>query len=297
MFAPVGGVRREPAAYIGCPVWAHAPWVGSFFARGTKREEFLGQYASVFGTAEGNATFYGLPKKETVLRWAQEAPPTFRFCFKFPRVVSHGRQLVGAEGEVREFLSRVEPLGERLGPFFLQLSSDFGASRLTILEQFLASLPRAHTYAVEVRHGDFFDEGPSEKRLNAILEAAGVDRVTFDTRGLFASKARDEITLDAKAKKPRVPVRFLSTGSRPFVRFVGDPEVEANDAFLGEWAGVFAAWIAQGKTPYFFGHHPDDGLAPQLCRRFQAALSARCAAVPPPAAWPGEAGQSQMSLL
>ena len=53
------------------------------------------QYASVFDTAEGNATFYGLPSAETVARWAAEAPETFRFCLKFPRVVTHDHALAG----------------------------------------------------------------------------------------------------------------------------------------------------------------------------------------------------------
>ena len=290
-------MRTERPAYIGCPVWAHLPWVGTFYARGTRREEFLGQYASVFGTAEGNATFYGLPKPETVSRWAAEAPESFRFCFKFPRVISHGRQLVGAGAEVREFLGRMEPLGERLGPFFLQLPGEFGESRLPDLERFLGSLPGNYHYAVEVRHLDFFDEGPREARLNAVLRDAGVDRVIFDTRGLFASAATDEITLDAKAKKPRVPVRMTATAARPFVRFVGDPLVEANEALLRSWALVLAGWIAEGKTPYFFGHHPDDALAPRLCRLFQRELNAVCPAVPPAPAWPCESGDSQLSLL
>jgi len=273
---------------LGCPVWAHSPWIGRFFTAEARVPDFLPQYASVFGTAEGNTTFYGLPAAATVRRWAEEAPAHFRFCFKFPREISHERQLVGAEEEVHRFFERLEPLAGRLGPFFLQLHASFGADRLPALGAFLAGLPRAHAYAVEVRHADFFDGGLREAALDRLLAEHGTDRVIFDTRGLFASTATDAATLDAKRRKPRVPVRFTATGPRPFVRFVGDPVVENNDARLEAWAAVVARWLEEGREPYFFTHHPDDVHAPRLGRRFQAMLHARTALVPAPPPWPCE---------
>ncbi len=276
--------------YLGCPVWAHAPWRGTFFTASARREEFLPQYGRVFDTAEGNSTFYGLPSAETVARWAVEAPDTFRFCLKFPRVVTHDHALAGAAAaeETRRFLERLAPLGAKLGPFFLQLHASFGPERRTVLEAFLRALPREFSYAVEVRHAGFFDQGPHERALDETLGALGVDRVCFDTRGLHASAATDEFTLDAKRKKPRVPLRTTATGTRPFVRFVGDPQVEQNDAVLQAWAQVVARWLAEGRTPFFFTHHPDDAHAPALARRFQAMVHAVSPAVPSPVAWPAE---------
>lgn len=276
------------SCYLGCPLWAHAPWKGTFFTRDARREEFLPQYASVFGTAEGNATFYGLPAPDTVARWAQEAPEGFRFCFKFPRVISHDRQLVDAEADTVAFFERLAPLGTKLGPFFLQLHQSFGPERLPWLDMYLCGLPSTFAYAVEVRHVGFFDGGPGEAALDALLAERGVDRVLFDTRGLFASTAKDELTIDAKRKKPRVPFRRTATGRRPFVRFVGDPEVEKNDAVLRDWAAIAAAWIREGRTPYVFLHHPDDAHAPALARRFQRWLHEATPAVPVPPPWPVE---------
>lgn len=274
--------------YLGCPVWAHAPWVGKFFTTDARRDDFLPQYASVFGTAEGNATFYGLPSEETVRKWCEEAPADFRFAFKFPRVITHERRLAGAAEETREFFARVAPLGERLGPFFLQVHQSFGAKELPVLAAYLDALPKEFAYAVEVRATEFFAPGAAEAPLNDLLAARGVDRVCFDTRALFATLADDEATRDAQRKKPRVPVRFLATGPRPFVRFVGDPNVPMNRGVLTEWAGHVARWIAEGRTPYFFTHHPDDAHAPALARLFQEILHEKCPAVPPPAPWPIE---------
>lgn len=293
--------------YLGCPVWAHAPWRGKFFTTDARREDFLPQYAGVFDTSEGNSTFYGLPAPAVVERWAAEAPDTFRFCLKFPRTITHDLQLVGAGAATREFLDRVAPLARvggagpngKLGPFFLQLHQSFGARRLPELEAYLRGLPREHHYAIEVRSAEFFDQGPNERSLDGLLGELGMERVVFDTRGLFASVAKDPTTLDAKRKKPRVPVRFTAIGSRPFVRFVGDPEIARNDAVLQEWAVVVARWVAEGRTPFFFTHHPEDTHAPELARAFQARVHAVNPAVPAPASWPAEAekGPAQLSLL
>ncbi|MCE2861125.1 MAG: hypothetical protein RIR76_1479 [Verrucomicrobiota bacterium] len=289
----------EPARLrVGCPVWAHAAWKGGFFTAGARRQEFLPQYASVFGAAEANPTFYGLPSRETVARWSVEAPPDFRFCFKFPRTITHDRQLRDAGRETDEFLERLAPLGARLGSFFLQLHSSFGAARLDMLGGYLRKLPATFSYAVEVRAPEFFDAGPAERALDALLAEAGVDRVNFDTRGLFASLADDEFTRDAKRKKPRVPLRTTVTARRPFVRFVGDPEIPRNAPLLDAWADVIAGWLRRGLQPYFFTHHPDDTLAPALARDFQGRVQARYPAAGNPPAWPAEieAGRAMRQL-
>ena len=275
--------------YLGCPLWAHAPWRGTFFTRAARREDFLPQYASVFSTAEGNATFYGLPSEATVERWAAEAPEHFRFCFKFPRTISHERQLEGAGDETAQFLARMAPLGSRLGPFFLQLHERFGVERIRTLERFLDALPVGCRCAVEVRAPEFFAGGPAEHRLDDLLRARRVDRVLFDTAGLFAAKAEDEATLDAQRKKPRVPRRETVTAAAPFVRFVGDPVVGANDAALQRWAKAVRRWCDEGLTPFVFLHHPDDLHAPALARRFQHWLHVEDSRrFPAPLRWPVE---------
>ncbi len=288
------------AAKIGCPVWAHPPWAGRFFTHDARREDYLPQYAGVFGAAEGNATFYGLPSPATVARWAEEAPEGFQFCFKLPKAVSHEAQLIGAgagDGPLaREFFERLAPLGTRRGPFLLQLHSSFGPVRLGVLREWLARFARvrgdeAPPVAVELRHPEFFAGGAAEDDLHATLLASGAERCVFDTRGLFAAKIapEDELSRDALRRKPRVPARFTALGRRPVVRFVGDPALENNAALVDEWAAALARWIDEGREPLFFAHHPDDAFAPELARRFQARLHAlRPERSPPPPPWPVE---------
>lgn len=277
-----------PAWYLGCPVWAHAPWKGRFFTSGAHRADFLPQYASVFDTVEGNSTFYALPSRSNAERWAKEAPQGFRFCFKFPRQISHDRGLRNARIETQSFLRWLEPLEGKLGPVFLQLGPRFGPDQLDILRRYLDELPDALNVAVEVRHEGFFDEGEHESRLDELLRNAEVDRVNFDTRGLFAANASDDASVDALRKKPRLPLRQTVTGRHPFVRFVGDPVIEKNRPWLEPWVDAVREWVAKGLRPYIFVHHADDLYAPELARFFHEMVIAKIPALAPIRKWPAE---------
>jgi len=282
---------------LGCPIWANKNWVGELFKPKTPARDFLRQYATVFNTVEGNATFYALPAPETVSRWKEETPEDFRFCFKFSRTISHDLKLVGARDQTTEFLSRLAPLQDRLGPLFLQLPPSYGPNLLPGLEKFLRALPNEFQYAVEVRHPEFFSN--SSAQLDALLSDVGVDRVIFDTRGLHRAKTNDPSALEAKRKKPDLPVQFSSTGNRPFVRFVGHPDVAENLPFLREWAGVAAGWLAEGKSPCIFLHAPDDFYAPRLAKHFHRLLSEQSSVGDLPAfpADQQENKQEQLSLF
>lgn len=273
---------------IGCQAWAHPPWVGTFFTSDARRDDFLAQYASVFATAEGNTSFHALPTPENVRRWAAEAPAGFRFCFKFPKTISHEKRLVAAAVETCEFLERLAPLGERLGRFFLQLHPSFDRKELPALAAYLRSLPPGHKYAVEVRHADFFDHADGERALDDLLASVAVERVNFDTRGVFAAKADHAAIREAQARKPRVAFRATALTHEPFVRFVGDLKVENDRALLAGWAHCFAKWIAEGRRPSFFAHNPDDVHSPAVARLFQELLHERCPQVPKPPQWPIE---------
>jgi uncharacterized protein YecE (DUF72 family) len=179
---------------LGCPVWAHSAWTGNFFTSDARRSDYLRQYGSVFNAVEGNSSFYGLPSTATVERWCLEAPAEFEFCFKFPRVVSHDLMMNNAVQETMQFINRVRPLGEHLGPFFLQLPPQFGPRQLSNLVAFIESLPKEFNYCVEVRNRQFFEDPVTEEELNVALTQLGADRVIFDTRSLFAGQVVDEDT-------------------------------------------------------------------------------------------------------
>ncbi len=259
--------------HIGLTQWGLKEWKGIFYTDAAVQEQFLKQYATVFNSVEGNTTFYRAPSPETVLKWGDQVPDGFKFCFKFPQGITHYKRLKGVESEVLEFLELFDPIRKKLGPFHIQLSSQFSFNEFDKLEELCELLPPHYHYALEVRHSDFYDRGKKENRLFNLLKANSIDRVTFDTRKLHAIKGGDSSIVAAQKKKPQNPVRFDASSSRPFVRFVGANDIINNEVYLKEWAIITADWIKDGLHPYIFIHSPDTLYAPKIARHFHKLLS------------------------
>lgn len=287
---------------LGCPVWGCKGWAGKIYPKRCKSNEVLEYYSKTFNTVEGNTTFYHLPTMETTRRWATESAAGFQFAFKFPKTISHDKQLIGVETETQTFLEMLRILAEadRLGPTFLQLSQKFSARQFLSLETYLRSLPREFPFAVEVRHSDWFDEGKWERRLDELLMELEMDRVLFDTRGLFSARPSNATEEEAQGKKPRTPYRTTVTGKRPMLRMVMRDDVEISTPWYEEWGPIVAGWIERGLVPYVFTHSPDDALAPEHARRFHEVLQKSMPSLEDMPPWLGEGtsgGNRQLSLF
>ncbi|BAN50300.1 DUF72 domain-containing protein [Metapseudomonas resinovorans] len=265
--------------HLGCPSWNEPAWRGSFYPADLRPADTLEHYCRVFNAVEGNTTFYARPSVETLQRWARTMPDGFRFCAKVPRDISH-------EGDLREqvdataaFLQLLAPLAERLAPLWLQLPAAFGPARLGELAAWLDEFSQ-QSVAVEVRNPAFFDKSDAERALNRLLQERGVERICLDSRALFACTSRDPAVLHAQSKKPRVPVRPAAFSASPQVRFIGGPDLDANQAFLEPWLDKVAGWIEQGLTPSVFLHTPDNHLAAAQALRFHTSLRERLPGLP-----------------
>ena len=251
---------------VGCPMWAHRPWIGRFFPSETRPGTELVPYARWCPAVEGNTTFYALPSESTIANWAEQAPPWFRFCFKFGSDITHDRRLRNTEDLVAATLRRFEPLGERLGPIQIQLPGTFGPDDLGALDTFLHTLPLDLDVAVEVRHPAFEADAPAERPLNDLLVHHGADRVLLDSRALFAVPPRTPEAREAWERKPRLRIRPVATGRFPIVRLIGGDDPEPLDETLESWIPRLVGWLQRGTTPYLFIHTPSNDDGPALAR-------------------------------
>lgn len=178
---------------------------------------------------------------------------------------------------------------------WLQLSKSFTPHRLPELAAFIDALDCP--LAVEVRHDQFFAKGESERLLNRLLLDRGVERICLDPRALFSCLSTESSVIHAQSKKPRVPTRPAAFTQFPQVRFIGHPELEANDTFLVPWVAKIAEWIEEGRTPYIFLHTADNLLAAKLAQRFHAQLMQRLPGLPPLPELYREPAAEQLGLL
>ncbi|WP_458717991.1 DUF72 domain-containing protein [Pseudomonas gregormendelii] len=281
--------------YLGCPSWSENAWRDYFYPQDARPAEFLSLYSQVFNAVEGNTTFYASPAASTVQRWADTMPEHFRFTAKFPGDISHNGDLREQLTAADTFLQLLSPLGERVSPLWLQLPKSFTPQRLPELAGFIDALERP--LAVEVRHREFFAKGDSERILNRLLRDRGIERICLDPRALFSCTSSDPAVLDAQAKKPNVATRPAAFTQCPQVRFIGHPQLEANDPFLVPWVEKIAQWIEEGRTPYIFLHTADNLLAAKLAQRFHTQLMLRLPGLPALPELYREPAAEQLGLL
>jgi len=282
--------------HIGLTQWGYKEWKGNFFSEDVRQADFLKQYASVFNSVEGNTTFYRVPDPDTVRKWGEQVPDGFKFCFKFPQSITHYKRLKDVHDDVLSFLEVFDSIRTKLGPFHIQLSSQFSYNEMKKLEELIELLPVHLHYALEVRHPDFYDKGKKERHLVDLLKSYGVERVVFDTRRLHSLQNNEPSVIEAQRKKPQTPVRFNSLSNKPFVRYVGANDVLNNETYLKEWAIITADWIRDGKHPYIFIHAPETLHAPALARFFHNELSKLIEITPMPV-WPAERKDEQLGLF
>jgi len=272
--------------YLGCPIWSFKGWVGNFYPKGTKPSEYLREYAKRVTTIEGNTTFYAVPAQKTLEQWVAEMPETFRFCPKIPKAISHEGKLTENIDRTRAFVDVMRGLGTRLGPMFLQLPPRFSPKLIDDLQAFLSAWGDDMRLAVEVRHLDWF-ESPHDELLDVLLADHNMARVTIDTRPIrslhgdaILAGSTYESLLEARERKPDVPVAPKRTSDFVFVRYIGHPNLEINRPFLEEWGGYFSSQLKTGADVFAFCHSPDNLIAPTLCRELYQRVS-RDVNIPP----------------
>lgn len=301
--------------YLGLPMWSNQAWRGAFYTADAGAADYLAQYSSVFNSVEGNSTFYALPDEATVRRWSGQPEAGFRFCFKFPRLISHDAGLKNCDNLCRDFFGRLAPLRAHLGPLLLQLPESFAPDRLDDLEGFLRNLPAAFSYSVELRHADFFTDNEATARLNRLLQQLRIGRVCFDSRALFAldshefsaqlsnsSYTQEQLLAlqDAQRKKPHRGIILDESSVHPVLRFIGQYDQQVNLGFLQFWIDQVLQWMQEGKQPYIFLHTPDNRDVYQLASSFHQQLCERSAGqLKPLARWPAQRSnaEGQLSLF
>jgi uncharacterized protein YecE (DUF72 family) len=132
----------------------------------------LAHYAERLNGVELNGSFYRTPDAATLVRWAEQTPPGFRFCFKAHRGITYSAEGFDKVLAAEQVGDRLGALGPRLGPVLLQFPPvrprDAG-----MLDRVLEALGlRA---AVEFRNESWFSED-----VYRVLRARGAALVLTD---------------------------------------------------------------------------------------------------------------------
>jgi uncharacterized protein YecE (DUF72 family) len=240
--ASPGEATMARRLFAGASGYSFKEWCGTFYPDKMKPDAMLGWYAERLPAVEINNTFYRMPATEVLQRWAQTAPPDFRFAIKASRRITHIARLKDtAQDSVDYLYKQLSALGDTRGPVLFQLPPNLKKD-LPRLREFLRMLPASHRAAFEFRNDTWFDD-----EVYAALQEAGA--------ALAASERED--------------------GSSPQVGGISDwgyvrLRLEAySDRALHDWAQRLAA-TGWNEIYAFFMHEPTaPAYAQALMRHFE----------------------------
>jgi len=162
---------------VGTSGYAYKEWRGSFYSEKLKPAEMLRYYAERFSTVEINNTFYKLPERGMLERWAEQVPERFVFVLKASQRITHRQRLSAESKETVDYLFDVaSALGTRLGPILFQ-TPPFLKKDAARLHAFLDFLPKQRPVAFEFRHETWRDDEVYEalRARNAALVCADTE--------------------------------------------------------------------------------------------------------------------------
>jgi uncharacterized protein YecE (DUF72 family) len=220
--------------FAGTSGFSYATWKGKFYPATLAGSKMLGYYAERLSGVELNGSFYRTPPESTLLNWAAQTPPGFRFCMKANRGLTYSAEGFDRVGLARIFTQRIAVLTEHLGPVLLQFPPT-RQKNLALLDSLLTALARPA--AAEFRHESWFDA---------------------DTYRLIQEHGGALVVTD-EAKWPRAPV--VDLGSVAYFRL----RRGYTNASLQPWVeDVRSAAAAHDEVHVYFKH---DSASPALARR------------------------------
>jgi uncharacterized protein YecE (DUF72 family) len=240
---------RNEQIYIGAPIWSNKEWVGKIYPSTTKANEMLYHYARQFNTIELNVTHYQIPSEKTIQNWRKAVTPEFKFCPKWPQIISHDSMLRGLFDVKQEFIRNVLQLEENLGMTFLQLGPTFDTTYMADLNRFLKQIPENFPLSIEFRHPSWFVEKDKFNALLQYLHKRKIGTVITDVPG-----RRDVLHMGLS-----IPTLTL--------RFVGNELHPTDYTRTNDWVHRLQQWFLGGlENAYIFIHCGENTLAPELTK-------------------------------
>lgn len=256
---------------IGACAWTFEDWRAGFYPPDLPQSQWLEFYAHYFPAVEIDSTFYGAPAENTVLRWVETTPGTFRFACKLPREITHACKLRDCSTELKAFLRAIEPLAAKLQVILIQLPPSFTPKDgKTVLRAFLKQLPRDYRFAIEFRH-------PGWHRPNIIrlLETYRICWVWADTSPLN--------------ERNLAPFEFLPrTTDFLYLRLLGDYATKYDrdgrhlhhygkllwkrEAALESWSLKVTRHLSEVRNVWAFVGNHYEGFAPETAQRLAGRL-------------------------
>ena len=256
---------------IGSCAWSFEDWRGAFYPLDLPEPHWLEFYANHFPAVEVDSTFHAAPATNSIRRWIEMTPASFRFTCKLPRQITHTLRLRDCTAELTSFLRTIEPFGSKLQVVLVQLPPAFAPKdgRLA-LRKFLEQLPRDFRFAIEFRH-----TGWHRPQFIRLLEKYRICWVWADITPLN--------------ERNLAPFEFLPlTTDFLYLRLLGDYATKYDvdgghvhryqklmwkrEAALESWSLKIERHLPEVRNVWAFVSNHFEGFAPETCQRLAKRL-------------------------
>ncbi len=256
---------------LGSCAWSFKDWRGKFYPPDLPESHWLAFYANYFPAVEVDTTFHAAPAENSVRRWVEATPASFRFACKLPRQITHICRLRDCSKELKSFLTGIEPLVGKLQVILIQLPPSLVPSDgKQALRKFLMQLPRDFRFAIEFRHA-----GWHRPQFIRLLEKCRICWVWADTTPLN--------------ERNLAPFEFLPcTTDFLYLRLLGDYATKygadgghihryekllwKREAALESWSLKIQRHLADVRSVSVFVGNHFEGFAPETCQRLAERL-------------------------
>jgi len=201
-----------PNLLVGTSSWSTRDWCGTFYPESIEPGEMIRAYAQQLPTVEIDATWHHMPSRTMVDAWKSRTPAGFVFSAKVPKVISHDKYLEDCEADLKEFLSVMSRLEDKLGPLVLQFpyvakgkdphEYETGADFLSRLKKFVGLLPAEFRWGIEIRNSKWLRSELLDLLHGRQISLVFIDYYTMDPLPKL-SRRKEVFTA------PFVYVRFL----------------------------------------------------------------------------------------
>ena len=219
---------------IGTSGWSYAHWRGPFYPPGLPHPAQLAFYAGCFRSVEINSTFYRLPERKMLKAWHDTVPGDFVFAVKASRFITHMKKLKAPARTLSRFVTRIETLGDKLGPVLFQLPPRWHCNPGR-LKSFLPLLSRTFRYAFEFRDRTWF-----VPEVYDLLAAHNSAFCLYELGGFRSPSIVTSRLVYVRLHGPDAPYRGCYDART-----------------LARWAKKIKAWSAEGRSVccYFDNDH------------------------------------------
>jgi uncharacterized protein YecE (DUF72 family) len=283
-------IRRWASRGIcfGTSSWKYPGWKGMVYNRRYPsqkafEQECLSEYSEIFPTVCADFALYDFPDADRMKIIHDQTSEDFTVALKvtdritikrYPHLPRHGTlagrenpDFLNAELFQEAFLAPVAELKKKCGVIIFEFSAFFPSSGITyeqfveMLDAFLARLPRAFHYAVEIRNREFLRE-----EYLAVLKERGAAHVlnSWTRMPPIVEQIRLAGVLSAGFSVARALLRPGRTYQEAVEKFSPYAEIrEENPEIRAGLAEAAARCIVEGRTLYAYVNNRAEGNSPK----------------------------------